>query len=85
MNQSLRDLCELQIENERIIRGVSFLEDGNVIKVGALFYTMGKATADPEKIRASNLSPIRRHIWTMFLGSMINWRQEEFCRVRFLR
>ena len=53
MNQSLRDLCELQIENERIIRGVSFLEDGNVIKVGALFYTMGKATADPEKIRAS--------------------------------
>ena len=36
MNQSLRDLCELQIENERIIRGVSFLEDGNVIKVGAL-------------------------------------------------
>jgi hypothetical protein len=52
MIQTLQELCELQIENERIIRSASFLGDGDIIKVGALFYTTGSAKADPEKIRA---------------------------------
>jgi hypothetical protein len=52
MTQSLQELCELQIENEKVIRGASFLEDSDVIKVGALFYTTGKTVADAEKIRA---------------------------------
>lgn len=52
MIQSLQELCELQIENERIIRDASFFSNGDIIKVSALFYTTGKNTADPEKIRA---------------------------------
>ena len=52
MTESLRELCELQIENERILRKSSFLELDDVIKVGALFYTAKKITADTEKIRA---------------------------------
>ena len=51
MTKSLSELCELQIENEKIIRKASFLELDDIIKVGALFYTVRDLTPDAEKIR----------------------------------
>ena len=50
--KSLSELCRLQIENEKIIRKASFLELDDIIKVGALFYTVRDITPDAEKIRA---------------------------------
>ena len=52
MANSLQELCGLQIENEKIIRKASFLELDEVIKVGALFYTVRNISPDGEKIRA---------------------------------
>ena len=52
MANSLQELCRLQIENEKIIRKASFLELDEVIKVGALFYTVRNISPDGEKIRA---------------------------------
>ena len=52
MAKSLSELCRLQIENEKIIRKASFLELDDIIKVGALFYTVRDITPDAEKIRA---------------------------------
>ena len=51
MTRTLQELCELQIENEKIVRKASFLEYDDVIKVGALFYTAGNTSPDAEKIR----------------------------------
>ena len=52
MTELLQELCELQIENEKVVRKASFLEFDDVIKVGALFYTAKRMTPDTEKIRA---------------------------------
>ncbi len=52
MTQSLQRLCELQIENEKIIRKASFLELDDIIKVGALFYTVRGIAPDAQRIRA---------------------------------
>ena len=52
MTKTLSELCGIQIENEKIIRKASFLELDEVIKVGALFYTVRNISPDGEKIRA---------------------------------
>lgn len=52
MTELLQELCDLQIENEKIVRKASFLEFDDIIKIGALFFTANKRTADPEKIRS---------------------------------
>ena len=52
MTKTLSELCEIQIENEKIIRKASFLELDDIIKVGALFYTVRGITPDADKIRA---------------------------------
>ena len=52
MTRSLQELCELQIENEKIVRKASFLELDDIIKISALFYTAKKIAPDVEKIRA---------------------------------
>ena len=52
MTKTLSELCGIQIENEKIIRKASFLELDDIIKVGALFYTVRGITPDADKIRA---------------------------------
>lgn len=51
MNQTLQELCDLQIKNEAIVRKASLLEDDEQIKIGALFYTTKNQQADEEQIR----------------------------------
>ena len=51
MNQTLQQICDLQIENEEIVKKASFLQYGEMVKLGALFYTSEKLEADEEKIR----------------------------------
>ena len=52
MNQSLQELCELQISNEIAVKKASFMELDAMIKMAALFYTSRNQHADPDKIRA---------------------------------
>ena len=51
MNQQLQRLCELQIENEQIVRKAGFLEMEELSKMGALFCTAKGQRADPDQIR----------------------------------
>ena len=51
MNQQLQRLCELQIENEKIVRKAAILEMEELAKMGALFYTAKGRQADPERIK----------------------------------
>ena len=51
MNQTLQELCDLQIKNEAIVRKASLLQDDEQIKIGALFYTTKNQQADEEQIR----------------------------------
>lgn len=71
MTQSLQELCELQIENEKIIRGASFLEDSDVIKVGALFYMTGKTVADSEKMIYAAVRNVRRRMRRAYIADVL--------------
>lgn len=51
MNQSLQELCELQIFNENAVKKASFMEFDAMIKMAALFYTSKSQHADPDRIR----------------------------------
>ena len=51
MDAKLQERCNLQIENEKILRQASRLETEESIKLGALLFTAMGYTADPEKIR----------------------------------
>ena len=51
MNQQLQRLCELQAENEAVVRKAAILELEELAKMGALFYTAKGRTADAEKIK----------------------------------
>ena len=51
MDQVLQEICDLQIENEKAVKRASFLEDEDVIKIGALFHTARGLRAEEEKIR----------------------------------
>ena len=52
MNMKLQERCNLQIENEAIIRKAGFLQYEELIKLGALFYTTRGLKAEGEKIKA---------------------------------
>ena len=72
MTELLQELCELQIENEKVVRKASFLELDDVIKVGALFYTAKRMTPDTEKIRAcKELLKRKTGIFSNFRGFLM--------------
>ena len=50
MDQQLQNKCDLQVENEQILRKGAFLEFEETVKMGALFYTSKGRTADKEKV-----------------------------------
>ncbi len=52
MNSQLQRLCELQIENEQIVRKASLLELEEIAKMGALFYTVKGWQAEADKIKS---------------------------------
>ncbi len=71
MDTQLQRLCELQIENETIVRKAAFLELEDLAKMGALFYTAKGWTANADTIKASKeILKRKTGIFSNFRGSL---------------
>ena len=71
MDQKLQDRCNLQIENEQIVRKAGILQFEELAKLGALFYTAEGRTADREKIKQSrDILKQKTGIFSNFRGNL---------------
>lgn len=71
MDQRLQNRCNLQIENEQIVRKAGILQYEELAKLGALFYTAEGRTADSEKIKQSrDILKQKTGIFSNFRGNL---------------
>ena len=71
MDQKLQDRCNLQIENEQIVRKAGILQFEELAKLGALFYTAEGRTADKENIKQSrDILKQKTGIFSNFRGNL---------------
>ena len=71
MDQKLQERCNLQIENEQIVRKAGVLQFEELSKMGALFFTAKGRTADREKIKqCRDILKQKTGIFSNFRGNL---------------
>ena len=71
MDAKLQERCNLQIENERIIRQSTVLEKEESVKLGALLFTAIGLKADPEKIqKCRQILKTKTGLFSNFRGTL---------------